>query len=120
MNTIEDIFSEYAERITDSAKEQKSTFIQYCKGISSLIPDSFYVLDIVQKQFIHIKPDNLFLCGHSVKEAMELGYDFFPKIGCCGKVSWRICHKNYIACEKTQMSGESFSACSGCHENILS
>lgn len=30
MNTIEDIFSEYAERITDSAKEQKSTFIQYC------------------------------------------------------------------------------------------
>ena len=52
MNTIEDIFSEYAERITDSAKEQKSTFIQYCKGISSLIPDSFYVLDIVQKQFI--------------------------------------------------------------------
>ena len=37
MNTIEDIFSEYAERITDSAKEQKSTFIQYCKGILSLI-----------------------------------------------------------------------------------
>lgn len=80
MNTIEDIFSEYAERITDSAKEQKSTFIQYCKGISSLIPDSFYVLDIVQKQFIHIKPDNLFLCGHSVKEAMELGYDFFSRV----------------------------------------
>ena len=80
MNTIEDIFSEYAERITDSATEQKSTFIQYCKGISSLIPDSFYVLDIVQKQFIHIKPDNLFLCGHSVKEAMELGYDFFSRV----------------------------------------
>ena len=55
MNTIEDIFSEYAERITDSAKEQKSTFIQYCKGISSLIPDSFYVLDIVQKQFIQAR-----------------------------------------------------------------
>ena len=80
MNTIEDIFSEYAERITASAKEQKSTFIQYCKGISSLIPDSFYVLDIVHKQFIHIKPDNLFLCGHSVKEAMELGYDFFSRV----------------------------------------
>ena len=125
MNTIEDIFSEYAERITDSAKEQKSTFIQYCKGISSLIPDSFYVLDIVQKQFIHIKPDNLFLCGHSVKEAMELGYDFFSRV--IHPEDWLLWKsflenlpQNYIACEKTQMSGESFSACSGCHENILS
>ena len=27
MNTIEDIFSEYAERITDSAKEQKLSLI---------------------------------------------------------------------------------------------
>ena len=80
MNTFEDLFSEYAGRITDTANEQESTFIQYCKIISSIITDSFYVLDIVQKQFCYIKPDDLFLCGHSVEEAMTQGYDFYSQI----------------------------------------
>lgn len=80
MNTFEDLFSEYTGRITDTANEQESAFIQYCKIISSIITDSFYVLDIVQKQFCYIKPDNLFLCGHSVEEAMTQGYDFYSQI----------------------------------------
>ena len=49
MNTFEDLFSEYAGRITDTVNEQESVFIQYCKLFSSIITDSFYVLDIVQK-----------------------------------------------------------------------
>lgn len=80
MNTFEDLFSEYTGRITDTANEQESAFIQYCKIISSIITDSFYVLDIVQKQFCYIKPDDLFLCGHSVEEAMTQGYDFYSQI----------------------------------------
>lgn len=80
MNTFEDLFSEYAGRITDTVNEQESVFIQYCKLFSSIITDSFYVLDIVQKQFCYIKPDNLFLCDHSVEEAMRLGHDFYTQI----------------------------------------
>lgn len=80
MNTFEDLFSEYAGRITDTANEQESTFIQYCQVFSSLITDSFYVFDVVQKQFCYIKPHDLFLCGHSVEEAMMLGYDFYSQI----------------------------------------
>ena len=80
MNTFEDLFSEYAGRITDPVNEQESVFIQYCKLFSSIITDSFYVLDIVQKQFCYIKPDNLFLCDHSVEEAMRLGHDFYTQI----------------------------------------
>lgn len=80
MNTFEDFFPKYAGKITDTTNDQESTFIQYCKIISSIITDSFYVLDIVQKQFCYIKPDDLFLCGHSVEEAMTQGYDFYSQI----------------------------------------
>ncbi|MFS2677223.1 hypothetical protein [Parabacteroides distasonis] len=79
-NTIEDILSKYVGGKIDIANEQKSISMQRRKVFSSIITDSFYVLDIVQKQFIYIKPDDLFLCGHSVKEAMELGYDFFSRV----------------------------------------
>lgn len=80
MNTFEDLFSEYAGRITNIVHKQESAFIQYCKTLSSIIPDNFYVLDIVQKQFCYIKPNDLLLCGHSVEEAMDLGYDFFSRV----------------------------------------
>ena len=39
---------------------------------SAVITGSFYVLDISKKRFIYIKPDDLLLCGYSVKEAMKL------------------------------------------------
>lgn len=80
MNTFEDFFPKYAEKITDTTNDQESAFIQYCKVFSSLTTDSFYVFDVVQKRFCYIKPDNLFLCDHSVEEAMKLGYDFYSQI----------------------------------------
>lgn len=67
-NTIEDILSKYVGGKIDIANEQKSISMQRRKVFSSIITDSFYVLDIVQKQFIYIKPDDLFLCGHSVHQ----------------------------------------------------
>lgn len=60
-NTIEDILSKYVGGKIDIANEQKSISMQRRKVFSSIITDSFYVLDIVQKQFIYIKPDDLFL-----------------------------------------------------------
>ena len=122
-NTIEDILSKYVGGKIDIANEQKSISMQRRKVFSSIITDSFYVLDIVQKQFIYIKPDDLFLCGHSVKEAMELGYDFFSRVihpEDCGKFSWRICHKKCNLCKKTGLCQKLFFACFGCYENILS
>lgn len=79
-NIFEDFITGYAGIITNSSNKQGSAFIQYCKALSSFIPGSFYVWDIVQKQFCYIKSDDLFLCGHSVEEAMESGYDFFSGI----------------------------------------
>ncbi|MDR0749342.1 MAG: LuxR family transcriptional regulator, partial [Tannerellaceae bacterium] len=47
---------------------------------SSITAESFYVLDIQSKQFCYVKPDDLFLCGFSVEDALKSGYDFYSKI----------------------------------------
>ena len=125
-NTIEDILSKYVGGKIDIANEQKSISMQRRKVFSSIITDSFYVLDIVQKQFIYIKPDDLFLCGHSVKEAMELGYDFFSRVIHPEDLPlWKIFlenlpQKNAIFARKTGLCQKLFFACFGCYENILS
>lgn len=80
MKTSGDTFSNCGESMTDISKEQMPPLIQCCETFSSLFTDSFYVLDIRQKQFCYIKPHNLFLCGHSVEEVMKLGYDFYSRI----------------------------------------
>ncbi|MDR1201932.1 MAG: PAS domain-containing protein [Tannerellaceae bacterium] len=54
--------------------------IRYFDIISSITAESFYVLDIRKKQFCYIKPDDLFLCGHSVEDVLKSGYDFYSKI----------------------------------------
>jgi DNA-binding CsgD family transcriptional regulator len=48
--------------------------------IDTVTTECVYKIDVVQKQFCYIKPDNLFLCNFSVKDAMRAGYDFRHKI----------------------------------------
>lgn len=76
MNYLEN----FTQKITDSGIEEEPAIVQYCKVLAAMIPSSLFVLDMVQKRFCYIKPDDLFLCGHSMEEAMTLGYDFFSKI----------------------------------------
>lgn len=54
--------------------------IQHFHMFSAITTECFYVLDIPRKQFLYIKPDDLFLCGYSVEEAMKLGCDFYSKV----------------------------------------
>lgn len=80
MNTIKDPFSKDLKKTASVPSKQESILMQYCEAFSSIATESFYVLDIAQKQFHYIKPNDFFLCGHSVEEAMTLGYDFYPLI----------------------------------------
>ena len=41
-----------------------------------------YVIDFLKRGFHFVGCHDLFLCGHSVAEAMALGYDFYPRIVC--------------------------------------
>lgn len=80
MKTIYDTFSGYTEKPAIVPNEQESALVQYCKVFSSITTNSFYVIDISQKRFLYIESDDLFLCGHSVEDAMKLGLDFYTRI----------------------------------------
>lgn len=80
MKTIEDPFFKYAEKATSVVYEQESAFVEYCSIFSSVASGSFYVLDILKKRFCYIDSNDFFLCGHSVEEAIEFGYDFYSRI----------------------------------------
>lgn len=67
------------EESTVPDKEAFSLF-EYFNQLSSITTESLYVLDIVQRQFCYVKPDDLFLCGFSVEDAMKQGYGFYAKI----------------------------------------
>lgn len=80
MKTMKDRFSEYALKEPITSVEDTSTLISSFDILSSLTSESFYVLDIPQKQFCYVKADDLFLCGFSVDDALRDGYKFYSKI----------------------------------------
>lgn len=62
--------------------EQNLPLNQYLEQLSSIAPESFYVLDVLQRTICYVKPDDLFLCGFLAEDVLRLGYDFYPKIIC--------------------------------------
>jgi hypothetical protein len=49
---------------------QTFTFVQHLESLYDIATESFYIVDLRQKQFCYIKPDDLFLCGSSEEEAL--------------------------------------------------
>lgn len=56
------------------------TLDRYFEQLASIAIGSFYVLDVQQKKICYAKSDDLFLCGFSTEEVLELGYDFYSKV----------------------------------------
>ena len=48
--------------------------------LASVSMEAVYVLDFFKRDFHFVANHDFFLCGHSVEEALCLGYDFFSKI----------------------------------------
>ena len=49
---------------------------------SNMCIEAVYVIDFLKRGFHFVGHHDLFLCGHTITEAMALGYDFFPLIVC--------------------------------------
>ncbi len=64
----------------NTTEEHTTTLVQCLQLIASIATESIYLLDIKQKKFCYIKPDNLFLCGYTAEEAMSQGFDFYKRI----------------------------------------
>ena len=47
---------------------------------SSIVTDSFYMIDVAESRICFIQPDDPFLCGYAAEDASRLGYDFYKKI----------------------------------------
>ena len=57
-----------------------SELIRYLDMFSAIATESFYAVDVQNKQFCYVRPDDLFLCGYTVEDALNLRDDFFSNI----------------------------------------
>ncbi len=54
--------------------------VRYLGIHSSIVTESFYVVDVTANQFCYVSPDDFFLCGYFVEDAMKLGFNFYERI----------------------------------------
>jgi Response regulator containing a CheY-like receiver domain and an HTH DNA-binding domain len=80
MKSKEDLFFEFTNKDQAVPKEHTSDLIRYFDLFTSVITESFYVMDIVENKFCYISPHGPFLCDYSTKEALLFGFDFYQKI----------------------------------------
>lgn len=97
MKIIENYHIECLQEEAIACNEHVSDFIRCFDLFTSISTGAFYVLDVHQKQFCHIKSDDLFLCGFSVEEAFKLGYNFYSKIIYAEDLSlWKDIYKSIL------------------------
>jgi DNA-binding CsgD family transcriptional regulator len=69
----------YFINMTTDNQEITNTTTMF-EALASICSDSIYVIDFKRKCFQYVNNHDLFLCGHSVEEVMQLGYNFYPRI----------------------------------------
>jgi len=52
----------------------------FCNALSLMNNQSIYVLDYSKQEFFHVSPHPLFLCGYTVNEVLEMGFDYYEKV----------------------------------------
>jgi DNA-binding NarL/FixJ family response regulator len=80
MNTTESQFLKPVQDEQTFPDKHDSDLIECFEAFSAVTTGGLYVLNIPQMQFCCIKPDDFFLCGFSVGEALKLGNSFYSKI----------------------------------------
>jgi Na+-translocating ferredoxin:NAD+ oxidoreductase RnfA subunit len=69
-------FFEYTQTETAFPVEPDPTLIRHFGMFASIIKASCYILDIRNRRFCYIHPNDLFLFFFSVEEALTMGYGF--------------------------------------------
>jgi len=52
----------------------------FLQDFAEMCMETVYVLDFLKRGFHFVANNDFFLCGHSVENALLLGYDFYPKV----------------------------------------
>ena len=79
MTQIEDFFNEKnrVEGITEADYLRTKPYIETAKAFAQTTYQSIYIIDYFKKEFLYVSDNPIFLCGHSAKEVMEMGYGFY-------------------------------------------
>ena len=79
MTQIEDFFNEKnrVESITEADYLRIKPYIETAKAFAQTTYQSIYIIDYFKKRFLYVSDNPIFLCGHSAKEVMEMGYGFY-------------------------------------------
>ena len=79
MTQIEDFFNEKnrVESITEADYLRIKPYIETAKAFAQTTYQSIYIIDYFKKSFLYVSDNPIFLCGHSAKEVMEMGYGFY-------------------------------------------
>ena len=83
--------------------EYSTDISSYFDSFSSIAVESLYVLDVSRWEICYIKSDDLFLCGFTVEEALNLGSNFFQKVIILDDLPlWKAIHESIFKYLKEQ------------------
>ena len=68
------------QQIEKIGEEQITSMVDILTALSNIIPKSIYFVDYVRKKFLYISSNPLFLCGYTVKEVKDFGFDYYQKV----------------------------------------
>ena len=75
------MYGNYFEGIPKSVPtEDEEKLTVECYELSDIMSEALFILDFQKRNFLHVSPHNLFLCGYTSKQVKEAGYDFFKII----------------------------------------
>ncbi|MET4142049.1 helix-turn-helix transcriptional regulator [Pedobacter sp. UYP1] len=66
-------------RIAEEDHLQQQNYLEAVKSFARLTYESIYVIDYEKMAFEYVSENPLFLCGHSSKEVLDMGYEFYFK-----------------------------------------
>ncbi len=58
---------------------QNNDYLEAVMAFARLTYESVYVIDYTDMSFEYVSENPLFLCGHTAREVLEMGYDFYFK-----------------------------------------
>ena len=81
MSKIDDFFSDknIAKTLSDKDFKQTENYLEPIKAFARTTYKSVYIIDYQKKGFEYVSENPLFLCGHTAKEVMKMGYEFYFK-----------------------------------------
>lgn len=80
MPEIEKLFMRNVlEGLNKNEDSQTSNYLELVRALARITNLSIFIIDYHKKGFEYVSENPMFLCGHSAKEIMEMGFSFYSR-----------------------------------------